>query len=177
MPDEDSSQPASPIEDASQPALPVEDTSQPASLPISPVEAPVAETPDTPSPESVLVTPIPDNSSASASTTEDAPPANSLAPITEPDPIPVASTPDHSSSAYIKSLIPLSKAERERRRQAHIEILVNHAAVKGHVTRRDTQLLLEVSGATADRYIKELISQGRLVKENNGRYTKYRFIR
>jgi hypothetical protein len=166
MPDEDSSQQTTP---------PVEDVTQPAPLPTDLVETPVAETPDTP-PESVPT--MPDNSSISAPVAEDNPPADVPVPISNVAPSPaIAPAPDHSSSAYLKSLVPLSLAERNRRRQAHIEKLINHAAANGSTSRREAQLLLKVTGASADRYIRELISQGRLAKENNARYTKYKFVR
>ena len=168
MPDEDSSQSA-----PSEPT-PIEVPVSPEPTPLEPIpvsDAPVADTPVAELPvevpvENPIAEPIPPTPVESASVN------NSPAPV-----IISPAAPDHSSSVYLKSLVPLSLAERNRRRQAHIEKLINHAAVNGSTSRREAQILLRVTGATADRYIKELISQGRLAKENNARYTKYKFVR
>jgi hypothetical protein len=192
MPDEDLSQQAAPPIDVSTPPSPIEDAPQPTPLEPTPPEsapmpdAPVADTPVETEPpvevpvENPIVEPI------SPAPVESAPVSDSLAPVmvqtsgtTAPiaiTPPPIVTTPDHSSSAYLKSLNPLSLASRMRHRNGRKERLLAHVAEKGHVTRRDAQLLLEVSGATADRYLRELASEGRIVKESDGRYTKYKFV-
>jgi len=167
MPDEDSSQSA-----PSEPT-PIEVPVSPEPTPLEPIpvsDAPVADTPVAELPvevpvENPIAEPIPPTPVESASVN------NSPAPV-----IISPAAPDHSSSVYLKSLNPLSLASRMRHRDGRKERLLAHAAEKGHVTRRDAQLLLEVSGATADRYLLELARDGRIVKENDGRYTKYKFI-
>ena len=178
MPDEDSSEQTAPPVDVSTPLSPIEDVPQPTPPePASPEPTPVSDAPvaDAPVAELPIDSPIETEPPVEVSieTPIEAMPIND-------SPIPVIispAAPDHSSSAYLKSLVPLSLAERNRRRQAHIEKLINHAAANGSTSRREAQLLLKVTGATADRYIRELISQGRLAKENNARYTKYKFVR
>ena len=177
MPDEDLSQQAAPPIDVSTPPSPIEDAPQPTPLEPTPPEsapmpdAPVADTPVETEPpvevpvENPIAEPIPPTPVESASVN------NSPAPV-----IISPAAPDHSSSVYLKSLNPLSLASRMRHRDGRKERLLAHVAEKGHVTRRDAQLLLEVSGATADRYLRELASEGRIVKESDGRYTKYKFV-
>jgi len=168
MPDEDSPEQSAPPESA-----PLEPA------PVAPIEAPVPPEPTPPEPAPVPDAPVADTPVAEPpvevpieTPIENMPINNSPAPV-----VILPAAPDHSSSAYLKSLVPLSLAERNRRRLAHIEKLIDHAAANGSTSRREAQLLLKVTGATADRYIRELISQGRLTKENNARYTKYKFVR
>jgi len=191
MPDEDSSQQPAPPESA--PLEPVRVAPIAAPVPPEPIppeptpvpDAPVADTPVAEPPiDSPIETEPPVEVPVENPIAEPIPPApvviSPIIPVSNiPPPTPIVTTPepDHSSSAYLKSLVPLSLAERNRRRLAHIEKLIDHAAANGSTSRREAQLLLKVTGATADRYIRELISQGRLTKENNARYTKYKFVR
>jgi hypothetical protein len=139
--------------------MPDEDTSQ-QSAPPEPAPPESAPVPDAPVADALVAEPP-----------VEMPINNSLAPV-----VISPAAPDHFSSAYLKSLNPLSLASRMRHRDGRKERLLAHAAEKGHVTRRGAQLLLEVSGATADRYLRELASEGRIVKESDGRYTKYKFV-
>ena len=196
MPDEDSSQSApsdaSPIETVETPVSPEpaptpdqSAVSEPAMVaepvvvetpPIvqPPAEAPVEASIDVPT-EAPIEIEQPVETTPEVSTEQPVVPPSNI-PSSTPAVV-TAPTLDRSSWTYLKSLIPLSLAERRRRRQAHIERLIDHAAKKGSVSRRDAQLLLEISGATADRYLRELLSQGRIARENDGRYTEYRFVR
>ncbi len=182
MPDEDpSQQPVPTVEDTAQQASPQTtpiDVSTGDPTPEVPVQAGPTENEPAPVVSDTPASDVQDNISPVSALTEESAPVVSV-PISTPvsASVPTTSPSDHSSSAYLKSLVPLSLAERNRRRQAHIERLINHAAKKGSISRRGAQLLLEISGATADRYLRELASQGRIVKENNGRYTIYKFVR
>ena len=155
--------------------MPDEDSSQSAPSEPTPIEVPVSPEPTPLEPIPVSDAPVADTPVAELPV--EVPVENPIAEPISPAPViisPVA--PDHSSSAYLKSLNPLSLASRMRHRNGRKERLLAHVAEKGHVTRRDAQLLLEVSGATADRYLRELASEGRIVKESDGRYTKYKFV-
>lgn len=53
------------------------------------------------------------------------------------------------------------------------ESIMSLAQEKGKITRKDVEELLEVSQTLAGQLLRELVKRGLLIKEGNGRNTKY----
>ncbi len=58
--------------------------------------------------------------------------------------------------------------------ESNEKLILDYIASNGHIVRRDAEQLLEVSQATANRVLKQMVAKGLLYQDGNGRRTKYK---
>ena len=74
-------------------------------------------------------------------------------------------------SEHVKDTEIITKSVPQGERQDFITKLFNTHEV---ITRKDIEIALKVSQATAIVIIREMLAQGKLVKEKGGKYSRYR---
>lgn len=62
----------------------------------------------------------------------------------------------------------------KQRKEDRMEAILKQVKKKGEVTSRDVEQLVNVSSATATRYLQELKAEGRLVERGKGRSVHYK---
>ena len=70
----------------------------------------------------------------------------------------------------------LGLAARRQSRQAKLERLLAHAALKGHLNVIDVRLLLDIPQRTAEEYLDALIASGHLERRGQKSKTEYWFV-
>ena len=148
----------------SDPAAPADD---PADPPVDPVPIPAAS----PSVNAPAVDPDPSGAAPDA-------PVDAPVLIVPPSPVPAADPPTAGAHLFdAMTLGRLGLAARWQKKQARLERLLAHIAVKGHITCPDTQILLEISKREAEVYLNELIAEGRLSRRGHTSDTEYWFVK
>ena len=144
-------------------------------------EGEVVENP-TPAPE-----PTPESAPAEvpaepAPTTSE--PVEAPTPVSEPEepaPEQVATPPEAEPTPRVVTRSRTAVGERMRkvvlaRKRDRLEKIMEYAAQKRVIRNRNVKLLLQVSDATASRYLKELVNKGRLKQLGRGRGAWYELI-
>ena len=157
-------------------------------------EAPVTAQPtDTPAPTSADVSDSPTSPEVGTSTPAEpvapaevatstpfmpaapapAPQINSLPPQPAPAINPPAAPVAAPQYMNIKSLLGKALAAIQFRKQAKLEKIMKHVAAKGFITNDEAQKLLRISHATAARYLRQLVREGRLKEVGTTELRRY----
>jgi predicted HTH transcriptional regulator len=78
-------------------------------------------------------------------------------------------------TAYQRSFRALGTLGLERKRQRHLDRVVELAGTHGSITRQELRLIMRMSAAQIDKYTHELVANGRLRRigdHSEGRYGK-----
>ena len=84
---------------------------------------------------------------------------------TTPPPVPI--------SNWTIEYQPRGNAARKQKVEQRLEKIVVEVRTRGKITNREAVALLRVSQATAARYLRELVSRGKLQKMERGRSVTY----
>lgn len=135
------------------------------------VQEPAVETPPT--------TPNPESESQLEPAVQQAEPVSngtSQAPETTPEPVPTPE-PQVVASAFpiirARELLIKAKEMIQFRKRKKLEKIMAMFLKKQTITNDDVQKLVYVSDATATRYLDQLEKEGRIKKENAGKYLSY----
>src|SRR3989344_1676301 len=108
-------------------------------------------------------------------------PAEAQTPVSEPAelaPEPAATPPEAESAPRVVARSRTAVGERMRkvvkaRKRERLEKIMDFVEQKRVIRNRDVKLLLQVSDATASRYLKELVNKGQLKQLGRGRGGRY----
>lgn len=191
-PQVDASQSAdlAPTDSAAQPV----ETSQSDDPTTAPVAA-VASDSDTPAEGTVLIEPETDSGSDMSTDASNSAPIDSdqtystptAAPITTHAPSSVVTSsptvPTTSASQSVlgnkastidkETFIRLGHEGRRKKKEAKLERIMKEAAKRGHLNSREAALSAEISLRTAETYLDELVTAGRLTRHSAGNATEY----
>ena len=94
------------------------------------------------------------------------------APLTPPAPQP-QSPAQQDQTGFIRALLAKANAKIQSKRQKKLELLMQSVSKKGKIDNREAQKLLRISDKTTERYLNELVAQGRLERSGAGRDVIY----
>ena len=111
-------------------------------------------------------------------------PAEAQTPVSEsaePEPEPPAIPPEAEQAPRVVTRSRTAVGERMRkvvkaRKRERLEKIMDFVEQKRVIRNRDVKLLLQVSDATASRYLKELVNKGQLKQLGRGRGGRYEQI-
>jgi hypothetical protein len=134
--------------------------------------APVVETPAAASPPPT-----------SAPSPEIAPPAPEIPPtespqpeVPQPSPAPQPLPPTHPTAITIKDRLYAALEKVQFRKRAKLEKILVLAKAKRFIKNDDVEKLLRVSDATASRYLRQLVQEGKLKRSGSTKETVYETI-
>lgn len=170
-------QPVEPLESEPNPALVPESNQvpesvpEPSTAPIEPSPAPesvqLPPTPTEPTPEPVSA---PSTGSGQASSPQ-AIPTPTPGPVSESQP--QVSTPPVIQTSLARELLVKAREVIQFRKRKKLEKIMSLFLKQASITNDDVEKLLHVSDATATRYLDQLEREGRIKKENAGKYLSY----
>jgi len=85
----------------------------------------------------------------------------------------IRSSVQEDKSGFIRALMAQALAKIHSNRQKKLEILMESARKKRRITNDEAQKILRVSDKTAERYLKELVEQGKLERFGSTRDAHY----